>query len=99
MAVGAPARVVSTLDAYYKKRKEKCIEEALDYARSIKERYNRKPKIEEFWEEFPLFLDGDKDCPQLPIKQQMGSAYEYYKDNHKSIFDNFEEFLNRAGVQ
>lgn len=98
VAVGAPAKVVSTLDDYYKKRKEKYIDEALDYARSIRERFNRKPKIEEFWEEFPLFLNGDEDCPQLPIKQQMGPAYEYYQKNHKSKFAGFEEFLKQAGV-
>lgn len=41
VAVGAPAKVVSTLDVYYKKRKEKCVNEALDYAKSIQERFNR----------------------------------------------------------
>lgn len=99
VAVGAPAKVVSTLDEYYKKRKEKSIEEALDYARSIQERFNRRPRIEEFWEEFPLFLDGTDSCPKLPIKRQMGDAYEYYKKNHKAPFDGFEEFLKAAGIE
>lgn len=98
VAVGAPARVVSTLDNYYKKRKENYIEEALDYARSIKERFNRNPTIDEFWEEFPLFLDGEDDCNMLPIKRQMGRAYPYYKNNNRAIFNGFDDFLKRAGI-
>lgn len=99
VAVGAPAKVVSTIDEYYKKRKEKSIEEALDYARSIQERFNRRPRIDEFWEEFPLFLDGTDICPELPIRCQMGDAYEYYKKNHKAPFNGFEEFLKAAGIE
>lgn len=99
VAVGAPAKVVSTLDDYYKKRKEKCVEEALDYARSIQERFNRKPRVEEFWEEFSLFLNGDDECPKLPIKRQMGSAYEHYKKKNKAIFDGFDDFLKHAGIE
>ncbi len=96
VAVGAPAKVISSLDDYYKKRKEKCIMEALDYARSIKERFNRSPKIEEFWEEFPLFLNGDEECHKLPIKRQLGSAFKFYKKNNKAIFQGFHDFLNQA---
>ncbi|MCK5343232.1 MAG: acyltransferase [Candidatus Heimdallarchaeota archaeon] len=99
VAVGAPARVVSTLEDYYKKRKEQCVEEALDYARSIKERFDRRPKIEEFWEEFPLFLNGTDDCPELRVKFQMGPAYEYYKQNHKALFNGFDDFLEQAGIE
>lgn len=99
VAVGAPAKVVSTLDEYYKKRKEKCVTEALEYARSIQERFNRRPRIEEFWEEFSLFLNGDEECHQLPIKFQMGPAYDYYKKNNKSIFNGFDDFLKKAGVE
>lgn len=99
VAVGAPAKVVSTLDEYYKKRKEKCVPEALDYARSIQERFNRRPRIEEFWEEFPLFLNGDEECPRLPIKFQMGPAYDHYRTNNKAIYNGFDDFLKKAGVE
>ena len=98
VAVGSPARVVATLDEYYEKRKVKSIEEALDYARSIKERFNRRPCVEDFWEEFPLFLNGDEDCPGLPIREQLGPAYEEYRKNHQAIFNGFEDFLLKAGV-
>jgi len=98
VAVGAPARVICSLDDYYKKRKALYIEEALDYARSIKERFGRNPRIEDFWEEFPLFLDGDEECEKVPIKKQMGQAHDYYKKNHKAVFNGFSDFINKAGL-
>lgn len=98
VAVGTPAKVVSTLEQYYNKRKEKCVVEAFEYAQSIKLRFNRKPRIEEFWEEFPLFLNGDEDCEKLPIKKQLGPGYEDYRKNHKAIFNGFEDFLKAAGI-
>jgi len=99
VAVGTPARVVSSIEEYYNKRKALYVEEALDYARSIQERFNRRPRIEEFWEEFPLFLNGDDECPELPIKQQMGDAYNFYKNNNKAVFNGFEDFLKQAGIE
>ena len=96
VVVGAPARVVSTLEDYYKKRKKQSIEEALAYAKSIEERFNRRPKIEEFWEEFSLFLKGDDLVDGLPIQRQMGDAYEFYKENNQPIFNGFDDFLEKG---
>ncbi|WP_339755325.1 acyltransferase [uncultured Winogradskyella sp.] len=98
VAVGIPAKVISSIDDYYKIRKENSIIQALDYARSIQERFDRRPRIEEFWEEFPLFLNGDDECPQLPVKRQMGNAYEYYKQNNRAVFNGFDDFLKNAGI-
>jgi acetyltransferase-like isoleucine patch superfamily enzyme len=98
VAVGAPAKVLCTLDEYYEKRKRLCVEEAFVYARSIKERFNRRPVIEDFWEEFPLFLDGNEECSRLPIKEQLRGAYSDYKKNHKAMFNGFEDFLKNAGL-
>src|SRR5690606_33481699 len=99
IAAGAPAKVVSTLEEFYNKRKEKCVQEALIYARSIKESLGRNPRIEDFWEEFPLFLDGDQDCKNLPIKRQLGDAYGYYRDHHRAIFNGFDDFLKKAEIE
>lgn len=98
VAVGRPAKVIGTLDDYHKKRKIQCIEEAFEYARSIKERYNRMPVIADFWEEFPLFMNGNEVHPELPIEQQLGPAYEYYRKNHIATFNGFEDFLKKAGL-
>lgn len=99
VAIGAPAKVIATIDEYFQKRKTESIQEALNYAKSIQERYNRRPKIEEFWEEFPLFLNGDDDCQELPIKNQLGQAYNHYKTHHKAVFDGFDDFLKKAGIE
>ena len=99
VAVGSPAKVVGTIESYYEKRKNLQIEEALDYAKSIQERFNRKPRIEEFWEEFPLFINGGDDCPGIQIKKQLGPAYENFIKNNKAVFDGFEDFLKQAGIE
>ena len=102
IAVGAPARVICSLDAYYEKRKKDCINEALDYARSIKERYGRNPVTTDFWEEFPLFVSGDQVdvYPELKdiIKRQLGPSYEKYITNHKAYFNGFEEFIKATQI-
>lgn len=100
IAVGRPCKAIMTLDEYYKKRIKKSREEAFEYARSIVERFDRQPVVEDFWEEFPLFLSG-KDVekyPTLPIKRQLGPIYERYVKEHIAEFESFEEFLHAAGI-
>lgn len=101
VAVGAPAKVVATIDEYYAKRCKLSVDEAFEYARSIQERFNRRPKVEEFWEEFPLFVDKENVhlYPTLPYKRQLGASYDIWVKNHKRQFDSFEEFLLAAGVK
>lgn len=99
VAVGAPAKVICTIEDYYKNRKKRSVVQALDYARSIQERYNRRPVIEDFWEEFPLFLKGSDHCSELPIQRQMGDAYTHYTLHNEPVFDGFEDFLKQAGIK
>lgn len=98
LAAGRPAKVVCTIDEYYERRKTECIPEALAYARSIKERYNRDPRPEDFWEEFPLFVDAENidQYPMIPIKRQMGTHYDEWLKNHKRTFNDFDEFITKA---
>lgn len=101
VAAGVPCKVICSLDEYFNKRKSACIEEALEYARSIKERFNRKPVMSDFWEEFPLFMKGEDELldRELIIKQLGGvKNYEAWKNKHKPTFENFDEFLDAAEV-
>lgn len=102
IAVGMPCKVVCSLEEYHKKRETQCVEEAFDYARSIQERYGRRPKPSDFWDEFPLFVNGDKidDYPELKqiMKQQCGPMYENYVKCHKSNFADFNAFLQASGI-
>lgn len=100
IATGVPCKVIMSLEEYYIKRKEKCVSEALDYARSIRERYGREPQLTDFWEEFPLFVDGNKveEYSELSgiIKYQCGPSYDSYVNHHKALFESFEEFLQAS---
>jgi acetyltransferase-like isoleucine patch superfamily enzyme len=98
IAVGTPAKVVCSLDEYYKKRKIRYIEEAFEYARSIHDNLGRRPVISDFYEEFPIFLNGDEEESSLPIKSQLGIAYDEYKKYHKAPIHGFEQFLKQAGI-
>lgn len=100
VAAGCPARVICTLDEYYEKRQKRCIEEAFEYARSIQERFGRRPVPADFREEFPLFVSGDEVAkyPEIPIERQMLGAYSDYVNNHKAKFQSFDDFLKAAGL-
>lgn len=95
VATGVPCRVVCSLDEYYNKRKQRALDEAVDYVRSIRERFGREPKAEELYEEFIYFVDKRNvdDYPQLPIRRQLGNAYEYWLEHHVAPYHGLEEFL------
>lgn len=100
IAAGSPAKVIMTLDEYYQKRLQRSEEEALDYARSIQEKFNRRPRVEDFWEEFIWFVSGNEvdKYPTLPIKRQLGPTYDTYVATHKAKYKNLDEFLAAAGI-
>lgn len=101
VAAGVPAKVICSLDEYYKKRCLDSVQEAFEYARSIKERYGRMPVEADFQEEFPLFVSG-KDAEKyetIAIKFQMMEAYDDWKVNHIAPYESFDIFLKAAGLQ
>lgn len=101
VAVGNPARVIMSLEEYYVKRLAVREEEAFEFARSIVNRFNRKPIPADFREEFPLFVSGNEvdNYPELPIKFQLGPSYERYVHEHHAKYMSFMEFLLAAGIK
>ena len=102
VAGGVPAKVICSLDNYYEKRKTVCINEAFEYARSIKERFNRRPTIDDFHEEFVLFTDGNNKQDHKPwMISQLGGEENYNKwcQNHKAIYKDIDDFLNASGIK
>lgn len=99
VVAGNPAKVVGSVDEYYAKRQARCVEEAFDYARSIQQRFGRMPVVEDFWEEFPLFMNGDQLDARLPIKRQLAQAYPRYAAQHRARFADFDAFLRAAGLK
>ena len=95
---GVPARVLCSLDEYYHRRKDECVAEALEYAKSIETRFGRKPKITDFWEEFHLFIDQEniEEFDKETMVYQLGGEENFNKwlSTHKKRFKNFDDFLS-----
>lgn len=100
IAAGIPCKVITTIEKYYQKRLSVREGEAFDYARSIQERFNRRPVPADFWEEFPLFVSGDEveNYPEIPIRRQLGPTFHKYINEHKAKYGSFEQFLTAAGL-
>ena len=56
VAVGNPCVVVSSLDAYFNKRIEKGLSEAVEYVKAIQQRFGRDPFLSEMGEEVIYFM-------------------------------------------
>ncbi len=96
VAAGVPCRVVCSLDDYYKKRKEQSLKEAVEYVKSIIERFGRDPYPKELHEEFVWFVDNSNYndyASVMPLDSQLGVAKNDYLDKHKALFKNLEEFI------
>lgn len=95
IVAGVPAKVISSLEDFYNKRRSEHIIEAYEYALSIIERFNRLPCPADFWEEFPLFVDkrNVELYPEIPIKAQLGDHYAMWLEKHIAKYKSFNEFL------
>ena len=96
VAVGVPCRVVSTIENYYNKCKERSLEEAKEYVRCFRSRNGRDPEASELWEEFVYFVDKrniDK-YPELPVRRQLGQGYDVWLKKHQASFTSLEKFLS-----
>lgn len=98
IAGGSPCKVISTIEDFYKFRKEAYKEEAYIYAKSIQERFGRRPIPADFWEEFPLFVDKSNidQYPEIPIQRQLKGKYPEWIKSHKALFSGFDEFIEYA---
>lgn len=98
VAVGVPAKVVCTLDEYFEKRRKEYVMESIDYAKSIKERFNREISIEDFsGENYPCFVDGSNytEYPMIQFEKLLkGEHFEKWKEKHKAPFHGFKSFMD-----
>lgn len=107
IAVGRPAKPVCSLDEYLERTQKKYTDAIIEYYNIIKERENRIPTVDDFWDEFELFVDGDKleefmntlsKKQQKKTKKQMGKTYDLYKKNHKAMFKSFDDMIYKLGL-
>lgn len=61
VVAGNPARVVCSLDEFYKKRKSQLLPSAVECVNAFYDHYNRYPKIAETGAFWPLFLERDEN--------------------------------------
>lgn len=102
VASGVPARVICSIEEYFSSRQEKYAEEALDFARSIKERFKREPTISDFKDEYPAFVDGGNidSYPMMPYSNILkGENFERWKESHKAPFNGFVDFIKTVNFE
>lgn len=103
VATGNPCRVVCSLDEYYEKRKQKGLAEAVEYVKAIRQRFGRDPLPYEMYEEFIYFVNNKNvvkyESEGVPVKKQLGVAYDDWIKTHKSLFKDFDEFLKYVDQQ
>lgn len=97
VAAGCPARVICSLEDYYKKRKNQQLNEALEYGSSIISQLQREPKIEDFKEEWVLFMNMN-EYNSNPIMRKIVDfrikGYVPIEDflNREKPYQSFEDF-------
>lgn len=96
---GNPARKVTDLESFYKKRKSVQLQEAKEMARSYFERYGKKPEPEVFHEFFMLFCNDEEACRNADFSQKIklcNNAEQSlkYMASNPPLFNTYEEFIN-----
>ena len=95
---GAPARVICGLDEYFEKRKQKQSGEAIEYAKSMIAK-DYTPCIEDFSEEWCLFLTKDENFSNPIVRQKVDYRLKGYVDineflSRKRPFNGFRSFID-----
>lgn len=95
VAVGVPARVISSYEDYYEKRRKEYVSECVEYAKSILAS-GREPEREDFFDDYPCFVDGtnymEYDYPYSRVFSP--EEFEVWKREHHKIFDGFDDFMS-----
>lgn len=100
VAVGSPAKVICSIDEYYKKRKAKSIAEAIEYARELAKSKGGidKLKIGDFSEEWVLFLSEEEYNQNDAAKRHVVFRLKGKVDIQEFLkrprpFENFHAFI------
>lgn len=94
---GNPARVLMTIEEYYRKRKDVQIAEATQVVKEYRKVYGRDPGKEELSEFFWLFTDESNELPDCWRKKMrlLGNEVRSNQvlDIHKKVYANMDDFL------
>lgn len=97
VVVGVPAKVVGTYEDYYQKRKNEYVDECIEYANAIIDS-GRKPVEKDFYDDYPCFVDcANYQNYNYPYHHVFNPVtFDKWKNNHKSIFHGFDDFLRHV---
>ena len=95
---GNPACKILTIDEYYSKRKEKQLEEAVDYVIKYNERFGKNPPIEKMNEYFFLFFNPEDEKQKSIFESQLKLVGNYEQTmekavENKAMFASYEDFI------
>lgn len=98
VAAGVPAKVIMSLDDYYKKRCNAQLVEAIELVEKYRERYGKNPGEEHLKEFFWLFENEPNNLPESwrEIQRLVGNEAESNKklSKHKKHFESMDVFLD-----
>lgn len=100
VVAGIPARVISTLDDFYKRKQKSQIEDAFVLANTIRKEFHRDPTIREMGNFASLFIIRNDESLKKYLKTNLsGDVEEEIKSDFfttKPVFRSFEEFLEKS---
>ncbi|MCI7575393.1 MAG: acyltransferase [Bacteroidales bacterium] len=97
VVAGVPAKILSSLDVYYQKRKQNMLSDVREYAQNMFD-YRGEYNIYDFKEEFPLFMKNPNQYPtdfvqQIKNVQLHGISDAFFAQN-VPLFENFDDMIN-----
>ena len=100
VVAGNPARVIMTLDEYYRKRQQAQEKEAMEMVREYRKVYGTNPGEPEMSEFFWLFTDNAQNLPsKWNFHMEIGGNKEYSEKviaNHKKQYQDMEDFFRHC---
>lgn len=94
---GTPAKVICTIEDYYQRRKKDQLDECRENAIAFYKRFNRKPSIMDFREEWCMFITK-QDLDKYPefhsiIDWRLKDKYNEFFEHHTTDHIGFDEFI------
>lgn len=94
VAVGVPAKIISSYEDYYEKRKNMYVSECLEYALAIKNT-GKALSPEQFSDDYPCFVDSSNYKEyKYPYENVFSKKeFEIWLKTHNKVYNGFEELV------
>lgn len=108
IVAGVPAKVICSLDDYFERAKQKCIEETRSYCKDVLESTGKLPNERQLSSVSDLFVDGsniDEYLGSLGANKRkraikrMNGQFDLYKARHKAVYDGIEDMFVKMNLK